>query len=66
MEGRVKSGLTWISALAGIFAIFVFIPANIYLQLMTGQMLGVSLFAMLLFVEMGRILGKKSHVKKHS
>ena len=59
MEGRVKSGLTWISALAGIFAIFVFIPANIYLQLMTGQMLGVSLFAMLLFVEMGRILGKK-------
>ena len=45
--------------LAGLFAIFVFIPANIYLELMTGQKISTSIFTMLLFVEMARLFGRK-------
>jgi len=59
LERHQISGLTWVSLLAGLFSIFVFIPANIYLRLMTGQRIEVSMFAMLLFVEMGRLLGKR-------
>ncbi|MCS7119761.1 MAG: hypothetical protein RMJ07_05535 [Nitrososphaerota archaeon] len=58
-DERIRSGISWISMLAGIFSIFVFIPANIYLELMTGQQIEVSIFAMLLFVEMGKLLGKR-------
>lgn len=59
MDKYQTSGLTWVSLLAGLFSIFVFIPANIYLRLMTGQRIEVSMFAMLLFVEMGRLLGRR-------
>lgn len=58
-KGQLRSGLTWVSLLAGLFAIFVFVPGNIYLNLMTGQRIEVSIFAMILFVEMGSMLGRK-------
>lgn len=59
MRSRARSGITWVSLLAGVFSIFVFIPSNVYLSLMTGQKIAVSVFAMLLFVEMGRMLGRR-------
>ncbi len=54
-----KSGLTRTSILATLYAIFVFIPALIYLTLMTGGIAGVPVawFTLLLWIELGKLSG---------
>ena len=57
-RGKPKSGFSFVSGLAVIYAIFVFTPAILYLRLMMGTGgIPVSWFTVILFVELGRILG---------
>ena len=57
--GRIRSGLTFASGLALLYAIVVFIPALGYLDLMLGGAVGlpVSWFVLILWVELGRVFG---------
>jgi len=58
---RFKSGFTLPTFLALIYAIVVFVPATLYLNLMTGGVWGVSAawFILLLWVEIGKATGRK-------
>jgi len=59
-KAKPKSGFSFVSSLAVLYAIFVFIPAILYLQLMMGTGgIPVSWFTVILFVELGRVLGYK-------
>jgi len=55
-----KSGLTTSSALAALYATVIFIPAIIYLQLVTGQSgFPVAWFMLLLWVKLSELYGKR-------
>ncbi len=56
-----KSALTRTSVMAMLYAIFVFMPAHIYLTLMVGPFvsLPVAWFTILLFVELGKLSGNR-------
>ncbi len=54
-----KSGLTWRSYIAILYAILVFTPAQIYLNLATGSSIaGISWFTLLFMIEIVRLSGK--------
>jgi len=53
-----KTGFTWVTFLALLYAIFVFVPSNIYLRLMTNQSVAVAWFVTLIWVELSKIAGK--------
>lgn len=55
------SGFTRMSVLAILYAIVVFIPATIYLTLMTGGVAGIPVawFTLLLWVELGKLSGRR-------
>jgi len=54
-----KSGLTWRSYMAILYAILVFTPAQIYLNLATGtQIVGISWFTLLFITEIVRLSGR--------
>ena len=57
---KIKSGLTFVSMMAILYTIVVFIPAAGYLDLMLGgaMALPVSWFVLILWVELGRVLGR--------
>jgi len=56
----VKSGLTFVSMMAVLYAIVVFIPAVGYLDLtVAGAGLPISWFVLILWVELGRIFGRR-------
>ena len=59
-----KSGLSQNSILAVLYAIIIFIPALIYLTLMTGGLAGmpVAWFTLILWIELGKISGR--HITK--
>ena len=54
-----KSGFTLKSALSAIYATVIFIPALIYLQLVTGQSFPVSWFMLILWVKLGSFYGAR-------
>jgi len=55
-----RRGFTFSSSLAVLYAIFVFVPSTIYLQLMVGAGgIPVSWFTVVLFVELARLLGHR-------
>lgn len=54
-----KSGFTLKSALSAIYATVIFIPALIYLQLVTGQSFPVSWFMLILWVKMSSLYGAR-------
>jgi len=57
---RFKSGLSITSILALLYAMVVFIPAQIYLTLMTGAGgVTAALFTLLLWIELGKLSGKR-------
>ena len=56
---KFRSGFTLKSALSAIYATVIFIPALIYLQLVTGQSFAVSWFMLMLWVEMSRFYGAR-------
>ncbi len=58
---RFESGFTYTSLIAVIYAIVVFIPALIYLTLMTGGVAGIPVawFTLLLWVELGKLSGRR-------
>jgi hypothetical protein len=55
-----QSGLTRTSVMAILYTIFIFIPAYIYLTLMTGGTAGIPVawFTLLLWVELGKLSGR--------
>ncbi len=58
-EGPLKSGFTWRTILAIVYAAVVLLPAHLWLQLSSGQMLdlGLRYATLLLFVEVARLWG---------
>jgi hypothetical protein len=57
---RYKSGLSRYSTIAILYAMLIFIPSSIYLNLMTGTDAAISSwFTLLLFVELGRRAGMR-------
>ena len=56
-----QSGLTKMSVMAILYAILVFIPAMIYLTLMTGPIAGIPVawFTLLLWVELSKLSGRQ-------
>ena len=58
--GKIKSGLTFVSMMAILYTVIVFIPAAGYLDLMLGgaMALPVSWFVLILWVELGRVFGR--------
>jgi len=58
--GKIRSGLTFVSMMAILYAIVVFIPATGYLDLMLGgATLPISWFVLILWVELGRLFGHR-------
>jgi len=56
---KLKSGLSTSAILAVLYAIFIFTPASLYLQLTIGQAgIPASWFTLILVVEIARIVGK--------
>lgn len=54
-----KGGFTWRTMLATLYSIFVFMPAMIWMYLMTGTTGAVSWMAVILFIELSRLFGSK-------
>lgn len=60
-ELNLRSGFTWRTVLAIVYAAIVLLPAHLWLQLSSGMMLdlGLRYASLLLFVEVSRMWGKK-------
>jgi hypothetical protein len=59
LEVEYKKGLTWRVLLGGLYAILIFMPANIFMMLLTNQTVGVGYATLVLFTGIAAIYGTK-------